>query len=397
MADFDPMLEVASALDVGGLGVGPWRRFLNASESSPYESKRALQLRLLQALSVEFDLGIESWEDFRASKVASKADLREVSPHHVEMSVPYQTSGSSGAPFSFHRDRSLEPIDFAVFERGWRWVGRTNQLVLRLVSGEPKWPYYDALANIRPMNYRTVDASYVDWVVRHRPFLIHGVAGAIRDLIEKIQRAGAADALKETRLYLMSEDTRRHREALAPYVGGVFMGYGTAECRTAASQCAHGTLHVNMETCVAETVDGEIVLTNLFNKVQPFVRFRTGDGGQVRPNVACPCGVVSDVIEGIEGKGVDYYSDPVVLSRPVGWWMVSPISHEYGDVVKAWRLEVVPSKKSIRVFVVQRSESIERFGTYMNWLERETGFQVELIARDDLPDWRRKLIRVMDA
>ena len=394
---FNPATEVYRAVDSDGLGVEPWRRFFRASESAPYEAKRALQLRLLQALSQEFGLGIESWEDLGSTRLTSKSDLVGFVPHHPELASPYQTSGSSGGPFAFHRDRTLVPIDFAIFERGWRWVGRTDQLVLRLVSGEPKWPYYDRLFNIRPMNYRTVDESYVAWVVKHQPFLIHGVAGAIRDLVERVRAANGEVTLKGTKLYLMSEDTRRHREALAPFVSGVFMGYGTAECRTAASQCIYATLHVNMETSIVESVDHEIVLTNLFNKVMPFVRYRTGDAGEVVPNYRCPCGVTSDVIEGIEGKGIDYYADPTVLRRPVGWWMVSPISHQFAHVVKSWRLEVVPRERLIRVFVVPRTENLDEFDPFLRWLEGETGFRTERVVCDSLPDWRRKLIRVMNA
>lgn len=337
---------------------------------------------------------MDSWEDFNARQIMTKAELRGYQPHNPENAIPYQTSGSSGVPFSFHRDKSLEAIDTAIFERAWSWVGRTDQLVLRLVSGSPKWTYYDYLRNVKPMNYRDIDDTHIEWVVKYRPFLIHGVAGAIRDLSERTIRKGLGENLKHITLYLMSEDTRSHRDALSPHFKAIYMGYGTSECRTVASQCGSGTLHVNMESTIAESMDGEIVVTNLHNRVMPFVKYGTGDKGEVVKAKKCKCGIISDAIEGLEGKVIDYHFGEG-MKRPTGWWLVSPISHKYSGLVKAWRIEVVPSRKLIRVFVVPLSEDIGGFDSYIEWVEENTGYNAQLIKAESIPDWRRKLIRVV--
>lgn len=384
-----------AAVDAQTLGLLPWRRFFHESQKLPYKKKAELQLKLLRALSVEFGLGITDWKDFRSLKVSSKADLRGYTPHNKESAIEYQTSGSSGVPFSFYRDGSLEAIDTAIFERAWSMVGRKEQLVLRLVSGQPKWAYYDSLRNVIPMNYRSIDQTYVDWVVKNRPFLIHGVAGAIRDLSEKIIAAGKAKHLKRIRLYLMSEDTTSHRAALLPYFAGIYMGYGTSECRSVASQCSFGTLHVNMETSIAESVNGELVVTNLHNKVMPFVRYRTGDKGEVVRAKRCRCGIVSDIIVGLEGKAIDYYFEQG-MRRPTGWWLVSPISHDYGDLVQAWRIEVVPSKRLVRVYAVPKAPDLSRFQNYLRWIEQNIGLRAELVQVKELPDWRRRLLKVVE-
>ncbi len=386
---------MSEILDQTFFGILKWKRFLQNTQSWPYEKKRGLQLRLLKALAQEFDLEIDSWDDFYSLKLSNKDSLRGFVPHNPETAILHQTSGSSGVPFSFYRDSVLETIDAAVFERGWSWVGRSDEPVLRLVSGEPKWKYFDSFRNITPKNYRTIDDSYADWVIQKKPGVIHGVAGAIRDLTDRVIRIGGTRVLEGIIVYLMSEDTQNHRPFLSQYYKGVYMGYGTAECRTIASQCRKGTLHVNMETSIGESIDGEIYGTNLFNKVTPFIRYKTGDRGELSQNKKCECGIVSDAIEGIEGKVIDYYSESG-MKRPTGWWLVSPISHQYGDLVNAWRLEVIPSKKTIRVYVVPKAESIERFRSYLEWVELNTGFRAELVVSDALPDWRRKLLRVLE-
>ncbi len=387
-------VALENVVDRTSLGIGPWREYFFKTLRWPYDRRRRLQLHLLRAVSAEFQLNIDSWKDFEARKPTVKADLVGFSAHNKEGAILHQTSGSSGRPFEFFRDRILEPIDAAIFERAWSTVGRTDETVLRLVSGEPKWGYYDLLRGIYPMNYRTVNESYVTWVATHRPYIIHGVAGAIHDLVERVWAAGHGSALRRTALYLMSEDTQSHRKELQGKVGRIFMGYGNSEVRTAASECRYGTLHVNMETTIAETIDGRLHLTNLFSKTMPFVRYFTGDKGEVIQNRRCKCGVVSDVIEGLVGKAIDYFNAPGFV-RPLGWWLVSPISHEYGEIVSAWRVEVVPGRKLIRLYVVPKTPSLEGLDPYLSWIGMNTGFTTQLISVKELPDWREKLIRVV--
>ncbi len=394
MAD-DTRKAILERLDLDYGGTLAWRNFFLQTQAWSYGKKKDLQLQLLGALAQEFGLRIGNWDDFRALTLSSKDDLRTFSPHNPDKAVAHQTSGSSGIPFSFYRDEILEPVDSAIFERAWSWVGRSDELVLRLVSGDPKWRYYDYFRNIAPKNYRTIDDTYADWVMEKKPKIIHGVAGAIRDLTDRVVKKGGERLLKHTFLYLMSEDPTNHRPILSRYYGGVFMGYGNAECRTVASQCKFGTLHVNMETSIAESIDGELYVTNLFNKAMPFLRYKTGDKGRIVQQKTCQCGITSDSIEGLEGKVIDYYYEQG-MKRPTGWWLVSPISHQYGDLVKAWRLELFPKKKLLRVYVVPKSHNVERLDEYLKWVEQNTGFVTELVKTNDLPDWRRKLLRVID-
>lgn len=359
-----------------------------------YARRRCLQLHLLRSISAEFGLGIDSWDDFEARKPMVKADLEGFDAHHKDGAILHETSGSSGRPFQFYRDLSLEPIDAAIFERAWGMVGRKDEWVLRLVPGEPKWRFYDVLRNVYPMNYRTLDASYVTWVVEHRPYLIHGVAGAIHDLVERVWAAGEGSVLRRTALYLMSEDTRSHRRDLEGKVGRIFMGYGTSEVRTVGSECRFGTLHVNMETSIAEAIDGRLYVTSLFNKTIPFVRYFTGDRGTVVRNQRCQCGVESDAVVGVVGKTIDYHNTPGFV-RPLGLWLVSPLSHKYANVVSAWRVEVVPRKELVRLYVVPKSSSLRRLRPYLQWIRANTRYRAMVVPVRELPDWREKLIRVV--
>jgi hypothetical protein len=387
-------LMLARVVDATSLMMDQWRVFFGQTLKWSYQRRRNLQLHLLRAISAEFNLGVETWTDLERRPLSTKSDLVGFEAHNVQGAILHQTSGSSGVPFEFYRDQALESVDAAIFDRAWRMVGRQHEPVLRLVSGQPKWRFHDALRNVYPMNYRTVDDSYVDRVVRLRPYIIHGVAGAVHDLVERVWAAGKGNKLLGTTLYLMSEDTQSHRQALAGRVGRIFMGYGISELRTVASECRRGTLHVNMETAIAESVHGRLYVTNLLCKTMPFVRYATGDRGEVVRRGRCACGVESDVIEGLVGKGIDYFNAPG-FARPLGWWLVSPISHQYGSVLSAWRLEVIPAQRLIRLYVVPRGRGLRKLAPYLRWISKNTHYRAEVVSVKDLPEWREKLVRVV--
>ena len=77
--------------------------------------------------------------------------------------------------------------------------------------------------------------------------------------------------------------------------------YGTTECVCMASPCSQGSLHINEDVCVLESVDGNgnpvadgqlgshVLLTNLVTKAQPIVRYEIGDQVVIQ-GTRCPCG-----------------------------------------------------------------------------------------------------------
>lgn len=97
--------------------------------------------------------------------------------------------------------------------------------------------------------------------------------------------------------------------------------YGATECLTLANQCRLGRLHANTDLCVLEPVDAEgrpvpigvagdkVLVTNLFNRAQPLIRYELNDAVTVLDEV-CPCGVGLPVIR-VEGRSDDtfYFED----------------------------------------------------------------------------------------
>lgn len=88
--------------------------------------------------------------------------------------------------------------------------------------------------------------------------------------------------------------------------------YGSSECFSDAFDCEYGWLHVSSDWVILEPVDeayrsvpaGQpshtVLLTNLANYVQPFIRYDQGDSIIVRPD-PCPCGSPLPAIR-VEGR-----------------------------------------------------------------------------------------------
>jgi len=93
--------------------------------------------------------------------------------------------------------------------------------------------------------------------------------------------------------------------------------YGATECLTLANQCRLGRLHANTDLCVLEPVDAEgqpvppgvasdkVLVTNLFNRAQPLIRYELNDAVTVLDEV-CPCGAGLPVIR-VEGRSDDTF------------------------------------------------------------------------------------------
>jgi putative adenylate-forming enzyme len=101
-----------------------------------------------------------------------------------------------------------------------------------------------------------------------------------------------------------------------------FNGYGASETGYIAFECDHHAgLHVFEDQVLIEVVDGEyrpvspgepgtrLLITNLFNRTQPLIRYELNDLLTVSPN-PCPCGRPSRLLEKVEGRSDDVLEMP---------------------------------------------------------------------------------------
>ncbi len=101
----------------------------------------------------------------------------------------------------------------------------------------------------------------------------------------------------------------------------IYNRYGSREFGNIAQECSHHRgLHVATDSFFLEILDdhgkdcppgmtGQIVITDLRNKVMPFIRYQTGDLGSWS-NEACTCGRTLPLLNALEGRSLDLVRGP---------------------------------------------------------------------------------------
>lgn len=261
----------------------------------------------------------------------------EASRRTAKLSV---TGGSTGEPLRLLRDLRFPAR--ALEWRLMRWWGvspaDTTALVSRHVHTRTRsrlhaaawWPtrrlQLDALA-MDPEHVR----AFLDQWHRHRPRLLIGYVGAVAELArviadDDLPRPEPPAAVAVTAAQL-SPTQRRLIEST--FGAPVYDHYRSAEVPWIAGECRERSgLHVFADVRRVEIVDpggrpcppgidGEIVVSDLTNRVFPLLRYRIGDRAHHVPG-PCPCGVTLPRISPIQGRTVEVLRLPGGQSLSAG-------------------------------------------------------------------------------
>jgi len=152
----------------------------------------------------------------------------------------------------------------------------------------------------------------------YQPWFLIGYPSVIQALAyeQKAGRLKILDGPPRRSVATLSEPLLPQVRRLVEEVWGlpVVDTYGTGECLPLARGCsAHGNLHVNEDLAVLEVVDDDfqpvpvgtqgrnVLVTNLFNKAQPFIRYQVSDMVTVAPE-PCPCGSALTRLQSVQGR-----------------------------------------------------------------------------------------------
>jgi phenylacetate-CoA ligase len=91
--------------------------------------------------------------------------------------------------------------------------------------------------------------------------------------------------------------------------------YGAYETYSVAWECQNHNMHINADSVLVEFLKegepvapgerGEIVVTNLWNKAMPLIRYRMGDIG-IPSEESCECGRTLPLMKDLEGRADDF-------------------------------------------------------------------------------------------
>jgi phenylacetate-CoA ligase len=357
-------------------------------------------------------------EDLGALPILTKAIVRErfadlrarkVAPRSVQEA---STGGSTGTPMRFLRDRECVwkrkgqelyfdrrmgydlGMKIGYFVSGSHYAGSVrgmyrrlrNATCERMVSFDPHAITVDYLRRF----YREYQ-SYRPRMIKCFPNALMPFALYVKRNDLPVHRVATITCTGET-LYA------RQKALFAEVFGAeVFEKVGTRESGVFAAECrAHQGLHVFTPGIVMELLDGDgapvkpgeigrVVVTDLFNRAMPLIRYEIGDMARALDDRPCPCGSPLPRIARYLGRDRDIVIDSDGNPRP-GYLFVEEIRH----LDMPGRIQIVQPRRGELVVRVVRatlgSEEVHTLlGRYRAILGPRVAVDVEYvdeIARD---------------
>ena len=251
-----------------------------------------------------------SWEDI---PVLTKTHFQQalekrLSKEYIRGQVYVnKTSGSSGHPFIFAKDKACHALTWAIIQDRFGWYGldfntslqaRFYGIPLRGIAH-----YKERIKDKLSKRYRFPIFNLNDDVLeavlhtfKHKPFhYINGYTSSIVLFAKYLKKQGVllrhiCPTLKACIVTseMLFEDDRLLLEK--QFQVPIINEYGASELDLIAFQNPNGDWQVNSETLFVEIVDphnqpvplgkeGRIVVTSLYNKSHPFIRYDIGDIG----------------------------------------------------------------------------------------------------------------------
>lgn len=254
--------------------------------------------------------------------------------HHLLQGLDHRsTSGSTGTPFAFWKDRQATGYMQAVQDHANSWHG--------LGVGEPQGRFWglplgragqvarlkDRLKNrIRFSAFDLTDQAknaFYQQLKGARPTYFYGYPSLMLEFARFLEAEKLSLAQVPIKVAIgTGEHVYPHeREELQRLLGVPFVGeYGCTETGVIGVDCPHGRMHLMASNIVLEVVDeagcsvptgieGEIIVSELNARYFPFIRYRLGDRGRLTGET-CPCGRTLPVFEVLSGRKDDYIVTP---------------------------------------------------------------------------------------
>jgi len=216
------------------------------------------------------------------------------------------TGGSTGKPLAFWYDEAKHELMRAGMMRsymmsGWRpgqkilnfWGARQDTVPGGVFGGAR---LDDWIAAERTLPAHEIDAAKLaDWarfIQDHRPALLQGYASIVAALARFVLDGKLVMPASLLGVYSTAETlTDDQRETIGQaFSCKVFNQYGSREIPNIACECRHGRMHIFTDMVWLESVDGDLLVTSLTNRLMPMLRYENGDSGELLEG-ECPCGL----------------------------------------------------------------------------------------------------------
>lgn len=242
------------------------------------------------------------------------------------------TGGSTGHPLVFMQDTKFRDYVTADIHRhlgwaGWKFgqlhayiwganfeVSTSQSLRTRLMD----WTLNRFLINAYVLTEEGMGV-FAERVRRQRPRILFGYASALHRFAQFARQRGFDDITFDGIFSSAEVLYPGQREFIEEtFRCRMFNRYGTRDLGGVACECsAHTGLHASIENNYIEIVRdgqpapagqvGDIVVTNLNNYGQPFIRYCIEDMGAWRAQDTCPCKRALPLMELVQGRRIDMF------------------------------------------------------------------------------------------
>ena len=240
------------------------------------------------------------------------------------------TSGTTGEPFGFFKDRlatsAMEAAMYTAYsrygielgDRQARIWGSKIHLKDRIVQ-----VVKDFVLNRRRLSAFNMSEEtcirYYNLLKSFKPKYIYAYPNALYRFIQVLCDAGISPrGLNIAHVICTGEILFDYQRQLIENELGahVINEYGTTENGIAAFECYNHNLHMLSQTILLEIIrpdgsrakfeeEGEVVITELFSRSIPFIRYKTGDKATLSDD-SCKCGLQMPILKGISGRIDDF-------------------------------------------------------------------------------------------
>jgi phenylacetate-CoA ligase len=246
------------------------------------------------------------------------------------------TSGTTGTPLIVYRDVWQNSGAFAFLDARFHSVAGMRRRFNRSVSvgghlvtapqrsSPPFWVHNRRWNQLYMSSYQLSPrylGYYVDELRRFKGEYIEGYPSSIYAIAQYIVD-NKLEPVPFKACFTSAETLfDYHRAAIKKaFCCRTYNQYGCAEMALFAAECERGSMHLSPEIGIVEVVDekdrpveagqnGHVICTSLINRVQPFIRYRIGDIGSLKPG-KCLCGSPLPMFDNIEGR-----IDAVLITR----------------------------------------------------------------------------------
>lgn len=216
------------------------------------------------------------------------------------------TGGSTGKPLAFWYDEAKHELMRAGMMRsyllsGWRpgqkilnfWGARQDTVPGGVFGGAR---FDDWIAAERTLPAHEIDAAklaaWARFIRSWRPTLLQGYASILAALARFVldERLVMPDSLLGvySTAEVLTDDQREIIEQA--FACQVFNQYGSREIPNIACECRRGGMHIFTDMVWLESINGNLLVTSLTNRLMPMLRYENGDSGELLDG-GCECGL----------------------------------------------------------------------------------------------------------